>query len=107
MVGNHDHALWKGELHQAIWGQLDLVGNRSIPTDAYRRRPPPLRHSCDQEAKGLLGEGHVGVEELAVDPVKRCSDELGEVDTGIMAASASRHPTSKTEKGVLRTLCSK
>jgi hypothetical protein len=81
MIGDHDHALGEGKFHQTILRLSDLVGYRGIAADAYRGRTPPVGHGGDEQAEGLLGEGHVGIVELAVDPVEGCADKLGCVDT--------------------------
>lgn len=80
VVRNHYHALGKRELHHSIRSFLYLVGNRRIAADSDCCWPPPLCHGRGQEAEGLLRQGHVGIVEIAIDPVKRRTDELGDVD---------------------------
>lgn len=80
MVCNHDHSLRKVKLDAAIGCFVNLAGDRVVAADANRGWPPDLGHCCYQEPKGLFCEGHVCVVKVAVDPVERSAEELGDVD---------------------------
>jgi hypothetical protein len=80
VVGNHDDALGEREFHQAVVRLANLVRHRGVAADPDGGWPPPLGHGGDEQAKRLLCERHVGIVELAVDPVEGSTDELGPVD---------------------------
>jgi len=82
VVGNQDQPGGEGELHAPVGHLLDLPGNRGVAADAHDGRAPPVRHACDQEAEGLFGQGHIGVEKVTVDPVQRRADPLRDMDAG-------------------------
>lgn len=82
VVRNHYHALGKRKLHHSIWCFPYLVGNRGIAADSDCCWPPPLCHGRGQEAEGLLRQGHIGIVEITIDPVKWRADNLGDVDAG-------------------------
>lgn len=88
MVRNHYHALGKREFHQAVLCLSDLVGNRGIAADTYRGWAPPMGHGSDEQPEGLLGERHVGIVKLAIDPVQGRTEKLSCVNT-VMAKCPS------------------
>jgi len=80
MVCDHDNALREGELNKTIFCFSDLIGHGGIAADANGRGTPPMGHCSDEQAKGPLSEGHVGIVEVAIDPVERGTDELSRMD---------------------------
>jgi len=82
VICDQDQPSGKRELHSAVGRLLDLPGNRGIAADAHNGRAPPVCHGCDDEPKQLFGEGHVGVVEIATDPVQGYTNPLCNVDAG-------------------------
>lgn len=80
MVGDHDHALREVELDAAIGSLPDLIGDGGVTADADGGRAPPLGHGGDEQAEGLLCQGHVGIVQVLVDPVQGSTKELGDGD---------------------------
>ena len=81
VVGNHDQALWKHKLDPAVLCLSNLLGHRGVAADADYRGTPPMCHCCDENTKGLFRQGHVGIVNILVHPVKGKADELCQVDT--------------------------
>lgn len=80
VVCYHDHTIRKVELDTSVCRTGDLPSNRGISANTDSRRAPDLGHCNNQEAKRFFGQGHVGVVEVAVDPVEWRTDELGNID---------------------------
>lgn len=55
-------------------GQLSLDG--LVSADPHQRWSPPLGDCCDEDAKALLGHGHVSVVIILADEVERRPDQL-------------------------------
>lgn len=81
MVGDHYQSLWKHELDPAVLCLSDLLGHRGVAADADYRGAPPMRHCRDEDTKGLFRQGHVGIVNISIHPVKRKANELCQVDT--------------------------
>ena len=81
VVRDHNHTIGERAFHPSVGGKAELTGYRRIAADSYHGRCPPMCQSCDQQAEGFLGDGHVGIVEIAVNEVEPCPEKLGDMDT--------------------------
>lgn len=81
MVCDHDHALGERTLDSSIRCNAELTSHRRIPAYPYQTGSPPVGDGGCEQAKRLLRQGHVGIVEVAVEPVQRRSEKLGKMDT--------------------------
>lgn len=87
MVGYHDETLGKVKLHSAVGHLFNLAGDRLVAADADNGAAPDARDDGDDEAKGALCHGHVGVEHFLVDKVQRGTNQLRSGDPIGLCAS--------------------
>jgi len=69
VVCYQNQPLGEGELYAAVCHLLYLARHRSIAAYPYGAWAPPICHGGHEDAEELLGEGHVTVVEILVDPV--------------------------------------
>lgn len=103
VIRDHDDALGKVKLDKPVGHLPDLPGDRLVSADAYRRGTPPLGHGDHEQGEGLLGEGHVGVVQLAVDEVEGRADQLGDEDA-VQPREVSRRQTCAWRTGLPYTM---
>lgn len=82
MICDHDQTLWESALYPTVRGQTELASHRGITANPDRGGCPPVSHGGRKQPKRLFGQGHVGIVEVAVDPVERRSEELRDVNPG-------------------------